>query len=484
MSERRLKIATVASELVPLAKTGGLADVTGTLARIYNQAGHSSLAVLPAYQAIPALSRLERAGLELEVPVGKGIERVGILVSHDIPGVPIYLIDHPSFGGRSGLYGTPEGDYPDNAFRFILFARAALELIDRLSVGPDIIHCHDWQTGLVPVYLRHLYQGRPSLHSAKAVFTIHNLAFQGLFPPEEMLTAGLPWSLFNIDGLEFYGKMNFLKGGVAAADHLTTVSPTYAREILTPECGCGLHGFLSILKNQLTGIINGIDYAQWNPQSDSLIPARYGPGNFGNKLVAKRVIGKRFSLEKAAERPLLGLVTRLSAQKGLDILIEALPQLLELDVNLVLLGTGDVDYHRKFGELRKIHEGRLGVLTGFDDPTAHLIYAGSDIFLMPSRYEPCGLGQLIALRYGAIPVVRQTGGLADTIRDYRDGLPDANGFAFSEFTPSALVSTVARALTIYDQKSLWNALVSRAMILDFSWESSARQYLELFQRMV
>mgnify|MGYP000913845086 CR=1 FL=1 len=484
MSDQRLKIVTVASELVPLAKTGGLADVTGALTRIFNQVGHGSLAVLPAYQSIAPLSRLERTGLELEITVGRGLERVEILLSHDIPGVPVYLVDHPCFSGRPGLYGTPEGDYPDNGLRFILFARAALELIDRLEVVPDIIHCHDWQTGLVPVYLRHLYQSRPSLNSAKVVFTIHNLAFQGLFPPEEMLTAGLPWSLFNIDGLEFYGKMNFLKGGMAGADHITTVSPTYAREILTPEFGCGLHGFLNVLKEKLTGIINGIDYAQWNPQSDSFIPARYGPGNLGNKLVAKRIIGKRFSLEKADERPLLGLVTRLSAQKGLDILIEALPQLLEMDVNLVLLGTGDVGYHRKFEELRQIHKGRLGVLLAFDDPAAHLIYAGSDIFLMPSRYEPCGLGQLIAMRYGAIPVVRQTGGLADTVRDYKDNSPDTNGFTFPDFTPSALVSTVARALSLYDQKSLWNALVSRAMISDFSWESSARQYLELFQRIV
>ncbi len=484
MTGRPLNIITIASEMVPFAKTGGLADVAGSLAKLYHQAGHRSVAIIPAYQAIDRnLMQLEPAGMEFDVALGQGAERLMIFVSRAVPGITTYLIDHPYFNSRPGLYGTNQGDYGDNAQRFILFARASLELLIRLGLKSDVIHCHDWQTGLVPVYLKNIYAGDPAFQSARTVFTIHNLAFQGLFPPETMLAARLPWALFHIDGLEFYGKMNFLKGGLSFADHITTVSPTYAREILTPEFGCGLHGLLAVRQHQLTGIINGIDYSEWDPATDRSLPARYDVSNFDNKQIAKRLLCKRVGLEYDPGKPLLGMVSRLAAQKGLDIIVESLPRVFERQTNLVVLGTGDIGYHELLRSSQQQYPGHFGLELAFDNELAHLIYAGSDMFLMPSRYEPCGLGQLIALRYGAIPIVRNTGGLADTIVDYHRDPRNANGFAFNEYSPAAFSGAIDRAIGLYEDKPSWQRLTARAMSCDYSWEASARKYLELFYKL-
>jgi len=470
--------------MVPFAKTGGLADVAGSLAQMYQQAGHRSIAIMPSYQAIDKNKMpLEPTGIEFDVPIGHNREKINVLSSRAVTGVTTYLIDHPYFSNRPELYGTALGDYHDNAQRFILFARASLELIIRLGLNPDIIHCHDWQSGLIPVYLKNIYDNNPVFKDARTVFTIHNLAFQGLFPPETMLTAGLPWSIFHIDGLEFYGKMNFLKGGLSFSDHITTVSPNYAREILTPEFGCGLHGLLNILQHKLTGIINGIDYSEWNPRTDGFLPARYDATDFANKQIAKRLLCKRFGLEYQAEKPLLGMVSRLSAQKGLDIMAECLPRLFESNLDIAVLGTGDIGYHELLTNRKQQHPERLGLKLAFDNEMAHLTYAGSDMFLMPSRYEPCGLGQLIALRYGAIPIVRNTGGLADTVVDYHQGLQKANGFTFNEYSPAAFSGAIARAMDLYEDPPLWRQLMARAMSCDYSWEASARKYLELFYKL-
>lgn len=484
MTGRQLNIITIASEMVPFAKTGGLADVAGSLAKLYRQSGHQSIAIVPAYQAIDKIKmQLEPTGIEVDVPIGHNIEKTTILSSHAVPGITTYFIDHPYFNSRPGLYGTAQGDYQDNAQRFILFARASLELITKLGLNPDIIHCHDWQTGLIPVYLKNTYDGNPVFKNTRSVFTIHNLAFQGLFPPETMLTAGLPWSNFHIDGLEFYGKMNFLKGGLSFSDHITTVSPNYAREILTPEFGCGLHGLLNILQRKLTGIINGIDYSEWNPGTDKFLPARYNAANFDNKQIAKRLLCKRFNLEYDIDKPLLGMVSRLSAQKGLDIMSECLPRLFESNLDIAVLGTGDIGYHELLVSQQQQYPGHLGLKLAFDNELAHLIYAGSDMFLMPSRYEPCGLGQLIALRYGAIPIVRNTGGLADTVADYRQDPKKANGFIFNEYTPAAFSGAITRALDLFENQTLWRQLTFQAMSCDYSWEASARKYLELFYKL-
>ncbi|HAD82764.1 TPA: glycogen synthase GlgA [Candidatus Edwardsbacteria bacterium] len=485
MTERPLNIITIASEMVPFAKTGGLADVAGSLAQMYQQAGHRSIAIVPHYQASDKnILQAESTGIEFEVPIGHGTEKITVFRSRAVPGVTSYLIDHPYFNSRAGLYGTAQGDYQDNAQRFILFARASLELIIRLGVNFDIVHCHDWQCGLIPVYLKNIYYNDPVIKDTKTVFTIHNLAFQGLFPPETMLAAGLPWSLFHIDGLEFYGKMNFLKGGLSFSDHITTVSPNYAREILTPEFGCGLHGLLNILQHKLSGIINGIDYSEWDPGTDRFLPARYYATDFTSKQTSKRLLCRRFGLKYQAEKPLLGMVSRLSAQKGLDILVECLPRLFESNLDIAILGTGDIGYHELLISRQQQHPERLGLKLAFDNEMAHLTYAGSDMFLMPSRYEPCGLGQLIALRYGAIPIVRNTGGLADTVVDYNQGLQKANGFSFNEYSPTAFSGAISRALNLFEDQPSWQQLMSSAMSCDYSWKASARKYLDLFYKLL
>lgn len=484
MTGRPLNIITVSSEMVPFAKTGGLADVAGSLAQMYQQAGHRSVAIIPSYQVIDKNRlQIEPTGIEFEVPLGHNSEKATVFSSQIVPGITTYLIDHPYFNSQPGLYGTAQGDYQDNAQRFILFARASLELVIRLAMKPDIIHCHDWQSGLVPVYLKNIYNTNPVFNDTRSVFTIHNLAFQGLFPPETMLTAGLPWSVFHIDGLEFYGKMNFLKGGLSFSDHITTVSPNYSREILTPEFGCGLHGLLNILQPKLSGIINGIDYSEWDPKNDRFLPARYNASDFTSKQTSKRILCKRFGLQYQAEKPLLGMVSRLSAQKGLDIMAESLPRLFESNLDIVVLGTGDIGYHELLINLQQQYPERLGLKLDFDNELAHLVYAGSDMFLMPSRYEPCGLGQLIALRYGSIPIVRNTGGLADTVVDYNQGLQKANGFTFNEYYPAAFSGAISRALELFNIKPSWQQLVARAMSCDYSWEASARKYLELFYKL-
>jgi starch synthase len=467
--------------MVPFAKTGGLADVAGALAQMYQHAGHRSVAIMPNYQIIDKnRMQIEPAGIEFEVLLGHDSQKVTVLSSPAVPGITTYLIDHPYFNSRAGLYGTAQGDYPDNAQRFILFARASLELIIRLGMNPDIVHCHDWQSGLIPVYLKNVYCNNPVFKKTRTVFTVHNLAFQGLFPPETMLTAGLPWSLFHIDGLEFYGKINFLKGALSFSDHITTVSPNYAREILTPEFGCGLHGLLNILQHKLSGIINGIDHSEWDPEADRFLPARYRATSYASKQASKRLLCKRFGLEYQAEKPLLGMVSRLSAQKGLDILVECLPSLFENDLDMAILGTGDIGYHELLIDRQLKYPGRLGLKLAFDNEMAHLIYAGSDMFLMPSRYEPCGLGQLIALRYGAIPIVRNTGGLSDTVVDYNQGPQKANGFSFNEYSPTAFSGAISRALDLYQDQPSWQQLMGRAMACDYSWKASARKYLDLF----
>ncbi len=485
MTNQQLNIVTISPEIVPFAKTGGLADVAGSLAKMYSQLNHHSIAILPAYQQIDlAKYNIRNTGIEFDLMVGHSTERVSVLSSNVIPGTTTYLLRHPFFSHRAELYGTAQGDYPDNAQRFILFSKAALELLVRLDFKADIIHCHDWQTGLVPTYLKNGYQHHPNLKETKAVFTIHNLAFQGLFPPETMLTAGLPWAIFHIDGLEFYGKMNFLKGGLAFSDHITTVSPTYAREILTPEFGCGLHGLLDVLSYKLTGIINGIDYSEWNPKIDTFLPGKYDALNSANKQASKKLLCKLFGLKYSAEKPLLGMVSRLASQKGLDLLLEILPSLFELDLEVVVLGTGDIGYHEMLIQKQQEFPNRLGLKLAFDNELAHLIYAGSDMFLMPSRYEPCGLGQLIALRYGAIPIVRSTGGLADTIIDFQQNSLLANGFIFKEYSPKAFLMVIERALRAYQNKAQWRELIAHSMSGDFSWEISAQRYLQLFNNLM
>jgi len=395
-------------------------------------------------------------------------------------GIPLWLVEQPRFFDREGLYGEAGRDYPDNLARFTFFCRAVAAWLGRAAWAPDVIHCNDWQTALLPVLLRVEGASR-----AATVLTIHNLAYQGRFPAEQFPLTGLPPSVFTVRGLEFWGEVNLLKGGLYFADVLNTVSETYAREIQTPEFGAGLDGVLRDRREDLYGILNGVDYRAWDPAVDPLLPARYSAEDLAGKGVCKQALQRELGLREAPEVPLIGMVTRLADQKGLDLVAAVLDDLLARGVQFVLLGTGEPRYHALFAGLAARHPSQVGVRLGFDDPLAHRIEAGADIFLMPSRYEPSGLNQLYSLRYGTVPVVRRTGGLADSIVD---ATPEAlargtaNGFVFEAYAPAALIAALSRALHAFRDPATWSALQRRGMREDFSWARSAGRYVELYAR--
>jgi len=472
-----LAIALVASEAVPFAKTGGLADVTGAMARELARAGHRVALVIPGHQRIDRRQHgLKPTGLALDVALGGDVRRVSVAATDALPGVRTLVIDHPMFGERPELYGDRDGDYPDNGMRYGLFSRAALHLLRQDGFSPDIIHCHDWQTGLVPVFLRQ----EGWFPGARSVFTIHNLAYQGIFGREILRTLGLPDSLYHMDGLEYYGQINYLKGGLFFSDRLTTVSPSYAEQIITPGYGCGLDGALRSVAGRLTGILNGVDDAEWGPARDPYLP-RYDASRLHLKESAKRLLCKRTGLGYRTGRPVAGVISRLAMQKGWDILGAALPGLLEMDLDVVVLGAGDRPYHELLQQLPARYPGRIGLKLGFDNELAHFIYGGADLFLMPSQYEPCGLGQMIAMRYGTIPVVRATGGLADTVVDHRQSPLTSNGFSFPGYSADELSRTVSEALSVYRVIPEWQALMRRAMACDHTWASSISRYLDLYR---
>jgi len=473
-----LRVLFCASEAVPFAKTGGLADVAGALPPALADLGHDVRLALPKYSAIEAAKIASRpVGKPFDVRLGDESFPVSIEVSDALPGVSTYLVDCPAYFDREGLYGQP-----DDAQRFALFCRAALQFIEQDDWKPQVIHGNDWQTALIPVYLRTSYAQHPHLSRIGALHTIHNLAYQGLFDPPVLQAVGLDPSLFTIDALEFYGKANFLKGGLIFADLLNTVSKKYAEEIQTREYGERLEGVLTKRRDDLHGILNGLDYETWNPKTDAFLEANYDAGDLKPKAANKAALQRRLGLLERPHVPLFGLVSRLAGQKGLDILGEVLPHLLRLDVQFALLGTGEQYYQDLLSRLAADHPDKMGVALTFDNALAHQIYAGSDMFLMPSRYEPCGLGQMISLRYGTIPVVRSTGGLADTITDFNAETGEGNGFSFQEHTAVALMAAIARAILTFKTPPTWSRLVRNALAADFSWDRSARQYADLYQR--
>ena len=477
MAATALTIVIIASEAVPFAKTGGLADVTGAMAKELARAGHDVTLVLPAHQRIDRLQHgLKPAGSRVEIAAGQESYGFTVLSSPALAGVRSLFLDHPLFAARPELYGDATGDYPDNGLRYGLFCAAALAALKSTGVTPDIVHCHDWQTGLVPVMLKQDH----AFDQTRSVFTIHNLAYQGLFNRQLLQTLGLPGSLFHLDGLEYYGQISFLKGGLFFADALTTVSPSYARQILTPGYGCGLDGALRALQSKLTGILNGVDYGEWDPARDPYIP-RYDASKLHLKESVKRILCKRAGLEYRNGRPVIGIISRLAMQKGWDLISDALPDLMRQELDLVVLGAGDRPYHDLLQRAAAQHPGRIGLKLAFDNELAHLIYGGADLFLMPSQYEPCGLGQMIALKYGTIPVVHATGGLADTITDLRAAPETANGFAFEGYRAEELLLATTDALASYRVIPQWQALMKRAMACDFSWARSISRYLELYR---
>ncbi len=474
-----LKIVFAASEAAPLAKTGGLADVAGALPAALKELGCEVSSFMPFYREV-ALSGVatEPTGVRVKVPLGVRTITSEVFRTKGA-GPTTYLIKRDEFFDRTYLYGTPEGDYFDNLERYAFFSRAVIEAVKGLGIRPDIIHANDWQTGLIPAYLKDLYKTDKRFSKTSTVFTVHNAAYQGLFPAGLYGELGLGTGLLSAEGLEAWGKINLLKAGAAFSDIITTVSPGYSAELQTPELGCGLEGLFKKRNADLFGVLNGVDYGQWNPETDLLIPANYRPADMSGKSLCRKKLLKAFGLKIGSETPVIGMVSRLVEQKGFDILIGAMPRIMKMDTGFVILGSGNKKYEKRLTAAAEKYPDRLGVKTIFDNKLAHLIEAGSDIFLMPSRYEPCGLNQIYSLKYGTIPVVRATGGLKDTVR----GFPSqrATGFKFEDYSAQALAGKLKEALTLFRDKKAWAALMDNAMAEDFSWESSARRYMEIYK---
>jgi starch synthase len=491
MASKKFKILYVTSEVVPFMKTGGLADVSAALPQMLSELGHEVRIVVPKYGAVDdrkykihEVVRLK----DLTIRIGDK-DVVFSLKSCFLPGqkvrVQIYFLDSQEyFGSRNSLYVDPMTgeDYPDNDERFILLSRSIFELISRLGWIPDIIHCNDWQTGLVPAYLKTMYKDDEVFNKFKTLFTIHNLAYQGIFPKSGFHKTGLPEELDSEKGIEIYGKLNYLKSGLLYSDVINTVSETYANEIRSDEeLGAGLKPLLAKRKNDLYGIVNGIDTRLWNPEKDKIIPHKYSIKDLSGKEENKKELSAKFGFTYNPKTPIIGLITRLYDEKGIDLLSEAFPELMKMNVQIILLGTGDRKYHNFFDKMARKYPEKFACYLGFNDELAHLIEGGADIYMMPSKYEPCGLNQMYSLMYGTVPFVRETGGLADTVIRFNEKTEEGNGFVFKAYDSAAMLKELNRALKVYHDKKLWQKIMKNGMRSDFSWDSSAKKYIELYK---
>ncbi len=476
-----MRILHVASEVAPYSKTGGLADVLGALPRALAALGHEVIVVTPRYRSVdPERFGLARRLRGLAAPLGADTVAVGVYEgqSPSTPRVRVYLVDHkPSFD-RDGLYGDARGDYADNARRFALLGSAALAVCAEFGAWPDVVHGHDWQAGPAILFAKRRWGDLPS---PKTVFTLHNLAFQGLFPEKVVDELGLPRQYYNPEGFEYYGQVSFLKAGLACADRLSTVSPRYAREIQTPDNGLGFDGLLRARNNALHGILNGCDYDIWNPEKDIHLPATYSAESLAGKRACKAALQRELGLPVRADVPLCGSISRLTDQKGFDLVLGALPQILDGDAQYVVLGSGDPALEQALKQLSVKFPKKLAVRIGYDEPLAHRIEAGCDLYVMPSRFEPCGLNQMYSLRYGTPPIVRATGGLDDTIVDFDARSRSGTGFKFEAYDVAALVDCWRRALGAYRHEDDFLALVKRAMAQDFGWGRAAEAYTHLYR---
>jgi starch synthase len=482
-----LKVLFLSPEIVPFAKTGGLADVAGALPPALRSLGAEVRLALPLYRTI------REGGFDIkpiidsmEIPLGKDTLKAAVKESHLIEGIPVYLIEREDLYDRPHLYGNASGDYYDNLERFSFYAHAVLRLMQAISFRPDIIHCHDWQTGLVPALLKGPYKDNKIFSKTSTVFTIHNLGYQGIFPSEKLASTGLSRDdFFHLEGLEFWGKVSLLKAGIMYSEAVTTVSPSYAGEILTREFGAGMEGVLQRRKDVLQGILNGIDYDVWNPEKDRHLPANYSPKEMTGKARCKTALLQETGLDSSIlGKPLLGMITRLDAQKGLDLLVKILDDLLSMDLGLVLLGFGDEKIQQAIRDAAERFPGRVGLTTDFNEPLAHRIMAGADIFLIPSRYEPCGLTQMYALKYGTVPIVRATGGLKDTIVQFNIKTGKGNGFKFRPYKPASFLRAIRSAIKHFNNPEAWQQVVSNGMKEDFSWDRSARSYMRLYHSLL
>jgi starch synthase len=479
-----MKVLFVSPEAVPFAKTGGLADVAGSLPVALKRVGVEVHLVLPFYRVIREGNFEHRLLLkDLKVPLGNTELVAGVLGSSPDTEVPVYLIEREDMYDRPNIYGNSLGDYYDNFERFAFFSRAALLTAEKLSLKPDLIHCHDWQTGLVPTMLKGPFRDSTTLGATPTVFTIHNVGYQGLFPADKLRLTGLSREEFyRSEGLEYYGNVSLLKAGIVYSDAVTTVSPTYAREIQTPEYGMGMEGILQYRRASLHGILNGVDYQLWDPARDPHISVHYSPRKVAGKDACKESLIQEINLDHSlTKRPLLGMISRLDAQKGLDLLVKILDDILALDVGLVVLGSGDDRIQEAIQEAAQRHPGRVGLTIGFDEPLAHRIMAGADAFLIPSRYEPCGLTQMYALKYGTVPIVRATGGLDDTIVPFDPKTGEGNGFKFSAYEPNTFLEAIRKAVDLFHNPKVWQRLMANGMNADFSWERSAQRYRALYE---
>jgi len=479
-----MKVIMVSPEVTPFAKTGGLADVVGTLPKYLFQKGVQVSVILPLYKIVKNISKLENVDATLEIPILDKI-KLGKVKKSFLPEtkVPVYFIEQDEYYNRDNLYTTSFGDYPDNCERFIFFSRAVLEFVKYLDFQPDIIHCHDWQTGLIPLYMKTLYA--KDFSRVKSIMTIHNLAFQGLFWHLDMPLTGLDWKYFNWQELEFYGKINFLKGGLVFADAITTVSKTYAKEIKSKEFGCGLEGVIQKRSSDLYGILNGADYTEWNPQSDKFIKANYGIDNLFLKGLCKNEIQKKCHLPQNKDIPLIGIIGRLTEQKGINLVVDITKRLVNEELQLVILGTGDKHYEEILRKIGKRYPQKISVNIVFDNKLSHEIMAGADMLLVASHFEPCGLTQLYSMKYGTVPIVRAVGGLADTVTDYGDtNSPNNTGFVFTDYTSDALFNSIKRAINLFRDKKRWQELQKNCMQQDWSWEKSTDEYIKLYNKVL
>ena len=491
MSNKKFKILFVTSEVVPFVKTGGLADVSAALPQMLSELGHEIRIVVPKYGAVDdrkfkihEVVRLK----DLVVKIGNK-DVMFSLKSCFLPGqkvrVQIYFLDNQEyFGSRNSLYSDPMTgkDYPDNDERFTLLSRAVFELIIKLGWIPDIIHCNDWQCGLIPAYLKTVYKDEENFDQFKTLFTIHNLAYQGVFNSTSFKVTGLPENLNTNKGILNNGKLNFMKSGLQFADVINTVSETYANEIRTSdELGEGLKDVLAKRKNDLYGIINGIDTKVWNPEKDKHLPKKYSLKNIQQKVVNKQALAEKFGFEFNEDVPVIGLISRLYDSKGIDLIQKAFPQIIDQDIQFILLGTGDKNYHTFFDQMSRKYRHKFACYLGFNDDLAHLIEGGADMLLMPSKYEPCGLNQMYSLKYGTVPLVRETGGLADTVIRYNEKTGQGNGFMFKKYNTIDFLAELKHAIKIYNNKEAWAKIVRNGMKADFSWNSSAKKYIELYK---
>jgi len=481
-AEGKLNLIMAASEAAPYAKTGGLADVVGALSKALAARGASVSVFLPLHAQIDQ-SRfpLKSTGRIVTVPVFDRLEG-GEIFSHELAGVQYYFIKQDLYFQRPGLYGTNEGDYSDNAARFVFFSRAVLESIKTLGLRPHLLHTHDWHTGLIPVFLRTAYAGDPSFQETATLFTIHNLGYQGIFWHYDWPLLNLPWDYFNHEALEFYGKINFMKGGLVFADILSTVSPTYAKEIQTSEYGYGLEGVLRKRSKDLFGILNGIDTEEWDPSRDTCIASTYDAKSLQGKEKCKAALQTEVGLPVEKEVPLLAMISRLSEQKGIDLIVSVFDKVMAAGGQFVILGSGDKEYEMRLEALAKKYPRQAVVKIAYDHVLAHRIEAGADLFLMPSKYEPCGLSQMMSLRYGTVPVVRATGGLDDTITPFNPDSLKGNGFKFRAYTTTAFFRQIQSALSLFREKKKWRALMRNGMEGNYSWDASAEKYLKLYRR--